>query len=178
MTYAQIIVILFLGKLAGGLRMNLEVDKIINDLVEKTGLRLTAQRRVILETLIENSDKHLSANELYFIAKAKDNYIGIATIYRTIDILEKMRIIDKRDFGDDAAKYEFILKDKGKHHHLICSNCGKVMEISGLLPEDLQERLLEEKGFQFIEHRLKIYGYCKECRNNLLKKGILGRGSE
>ena len=144
--------------------MTLDVENIINSLVEKTGMRLTSQRKLILKILIENSDQHLSANDIYLKAKEKDKSIGIATIYRNIDILDKINIIDKRNFGDDTAKYEFAWKEKEKHHHLICYDCKKIIEISGLLPEDLSDRLLGEKDFQFTDHNLKIYGYCSTCR--------------
>lgn len=144
--------------------MTLDVDSIINNLIDKTGLRLTSQRKLILKIIIENSDQHFSANDIYLKAKEKDKSIGIATIYRNIDILDKMNIIDKYNFGDDTARYDFVWKEKEKHHHLICYDCGKVMEISGLLPGDLPDRLLGEMDFQFIEHNLKIYGYCSACR--------------
>lgn len=144
--------------------MELDVARIISNLVKKTGMRLTSQRKTILEILIMNTDQHLSTKEIYLMAKDKDKSIGIATVYRNIDVLEKMHIVDKRNFGDDVAKYEFASREKAEHHHLICNHCGKVIEISGLLPDDLYNRLLEEKNFQFVDHSLKIYGYCQNCR--------------
>ena len=84
-----------------------------------------------------------------------------------MDILEKTGVIIKHDFGDGAAKYEFFMKEKGIHHHLICKKCGKIIEISGLLSEDLDKRLLEEEGFESKDQHLKIYGYCKECIGQL-----------
>lgn len=149
--------------------MKLEVNDIINSLVEHNELRITDQRKKILEILIENKDKHISVEEIYSLSKQKDNIIPIPTIYRTMDILEKTGVIVKNDFGDGFAKYEFFMKEKETHHHLICRKCGKIIEISGLLPQDLYNRLLQEKGFQYEAQSLKIYGYCKECINKFRK---------
>lgn len=146
--------------------MELKVNDIITNLTEKNDFRITYQRRKILEILIENKDKHVSVEEIYSLSKEKDKTIALPTIYRTMSILEKTGIISKNDFGGGAAKYEFCLET---HHHLICERCGKIIEISGLLPDDLSKRLLEEKGFQSKDQRLKIYGYCKDCLNQLKK---------
>jgi Fur family transcriptional regulator, ferric uptake regulator len=144
--------------------MTAEAQRIIDDLVEKTGIRLTPQREKILQLIIENNNKHLTVDDIYILARENGSSIGIATIYRTIDLLEEVGAIVKRDFGGDSAKYEFVFKDKDEHHHLICKKCGKVIEVSGLLSDDIEERLLKEKGFRCVEHCLKIYGYCSECR--------------
>ncbi|MDI3546461.1 MAG: Fur family transcriptional regulator, ferric uptake regulator [Halanaerobiales bacterium] len=139
-------------------------SKIINEL--EKNIRLTPQRKEIVRIFLENNQKHLSAFDIYDLIKEKDLSIGMATIYRTLDLLEEKGLIAKRDFGDDLARYEFIYKNKGKHHHLICKNCGKIIEISNILPPDLKERLLEEEGFQCTNSRLEIYGYCEDCKKN------------
>jgi Fur family ferric uptake transcriptional regulator len=144
--------------------MNTEVNPRMNDLIEKMDIRLTYQRKIILNTLIENVGKHLSANEIYALIKDKASIIGMATIYRTIDILLKKGIVVKHDFGYSAAKYEIEIENTKNHHHLICKKCGSVIEASGLIRDDLYERLLEEKGFQCTEYKLKIFGYCNKCR--------------
>lgn len=146
--------------------MNTAVDPIMNNLIEKMDIRLTYQRKIILNTLIDNVGKHLSANEIYTLIKDKENIIGMATIYRTIDMLLKKGIVIKHDFGDSAAKYEIEIENTRNHHHLICKKCGKVIEASGLLKDDFYEKLMEEKGFQCTEYKLKIFGYCDKCRVN------------
>lgn len=142
--------------------MELEVNDIIDNLAEHNELRITDQRRKIIELLIENKGQHMSAEEIHHLAKKKEQPVALPTIYRTMGILEKKGVISKNDFGGGAAKYELSL---GNHHHLICENCGKIIEVSGLLPADLEQRLLAEQGFQSKEQRLKIYGYCRECIN-------------
>lgn len=146
--------------------MNLKVNDIITNLAEKNGFRITYQRKKILEILIENKDKHISVEEVYSITKKKNMTIALPTIYRTMGLLENAGVIIKNDFGGGAAKYEFCLET---HHHLICERCGKIIEISGLLPDDLSKRLLDEKGFQLRDQSLKIYGYCKECLSQMMK---------
>jgi Fur family ferric uptake transcriptional regulator len=137
----------------------------MNNIVDKMDMRLTYQRKVILNVLIENIDKHLTANDIYTLIKSKHNIIGMATIYRTIDILNKKGIVIKHDFGDSAAKYELEIEQNKNHHHLICKKCGKVIEMSGLLKDDFYETLLQDKGFECTDYKLKIFGYCADCRN-------------
>lgn len=149
--------------------MKSKVNDVIKDLMEKNDIRITYQRKKVLEILIENKDKHISVEEIYSLSKKKDNIIALPTIYRTMDILENIGAVIKHDFGDGAAKYEFFMKEEEIHHHLICKRCGKIIEISGLLPNDLNKRLLDEKGFKSEEKSLKIYGYCKECMSGLKK---------
>ncbi len=151
----------------GGIKMTEEARGIINDLVEKTGIRLTSQREKIIQVFIENNDKHLSVDDIYGVVKDDGNNIGIATIYRTISLLEKIGAVQKRDFGGDSSIYEFVFEvNKKNHHHLICKKCGKVIEVSGLLQEGLEKKLLAEEGFKCVDYCLKIYGYCNECREN------------
>ncbi|GKX27526.1 transcriptional repressor [Vallitalea longa] len=140
-------------------------NQVMNDLMEKMDIRMTYQRKIILSILIDNIDKHLTANEIYSLIKVKNDVIGMATIYRTIDILLDKGIVIKHDFGDSAAKYELEIEKNKNHHHLICKKCGKVIEVSGLLKEDFYEKILREKGFQCTEYRLKIFGYCDKCRS-------------
>lgn len=157
----------------GGIYMGLKTEEgskvreIISDIQRQTDLHLTSQRKIILETLIENSDQHLSVDDIYSLIKEKDNFIGLATIYRTLDLLEELGVVVKRNFDEKSAKYEFIFGDKTKHHHLICKSCHKVIEIDNLLPADLKEEVMETKEFQTTDCLLQIYGYCKECRSKL-----------
>ena len=150
--------------------MKLEVESIIDNIMEKLDIRLTSQRKIILSTFIENMDKHLTVNELYVIIKDKNKLIGMATIYRTIEILLKNDIIIKHDFGDSVPKYELGIERKKNHHHLICKRCGKIIEVSELLKDDFQKKLLVVEGFQCTGYTLKIFGYCDKCRIALLSE--------
>lgn len=141
----------------------MNIDNIITDISEKNHIRLTHQRKKVIEILISNSNRHISAEDIYNLIKNKDDSIGLATIYRTIKILEDKGIVIRHDFGNGEAKYEFIMKEKEKHDHLICKHCGKIIEIVGILPDDLHEKVLEKKGFHCKDFHLIIYGYCNEC---------------
>ncbi len=143
--------------------MELKANDIINELVETKDIRITSQRRKILEILIENRDKHLSVEDIYNVSKKQGKSVAIPTIYRTMDILQKSGIVIKNDFGDGIAKYELYVKEKETIHYLICKRCGKIIEVTGLLPDNLNSHLLEEHGFQAIDTSLKIYGYCDDC---------------
>ncbi|MFW5979958.1 MAG: Fur family transcriptional regulator [bacterium] len=141
--------------------------KLIKKIEEKKDMKLTPKRKKILRIFIESDKKHLSAEDIYLSLKNRKISIGLTTIYRTLDLFVKKKIITKLDLGDDTARYEFIyMEEERKHHHLICKDCGKVIETSGLLPEDLKNILLKKEGFKMVNHSLKIYGYCQECCNN------------
>ncbi|MBM7622695.1 Fur family transcriptional regulator [Sporohalobacter salinus] len=152
--------------------MEVEVEKdskvreVINNIEQKKDFRLTSQRKIILKTLIENNDRHLSVDDIYNLIKEKNNFIGIATIYRTLDLFEDLGVVVKRNFGNKSAKYEFVFEDETKHHHLICKSCGKVIEIDNFLADDIKEEIMKIKEFQIIDYSLHIYGYCKECKGN------------
>ncbi len=139
------------------------VDDIIDYLVKKSNLKVTAQRRGILRIFVDNKDKHLTVDEVYDLIRKRGMSIGLVTIYRTIDLLEEEGIVAKRDLGGDSAKYELVFNES-QHHHLVCKDCGRVIEIDELLPDNLEEIILKKEGFKVTNYSLKIYGYCKDCR--------------
>lgn len=138
--------------------------EVVYNLLEKKDIRLTPQRDDILRVLLENKKKHLSAVDIYDLIKKKNKSMGMATVYRTLDLFEEKGIIIKRNFDSDFARYEFTFPEGYEHHHLICKNCGRVIEITDILPSDFKERILKEKGFQSENFSLKVYGYCEDCR--------------
>lgn len=126
--------------------------------------KLTPQRRIILKVIMEKNKRHLSAEEIYSIVKESFPDIGLATIYRTLDLLAELGILQKMDFGDGKARFELNDEDVHHHHHLICLSCGKVEEFDLDLLESLEESISEKTGFDIVDHRLKFYGYCSECK--------------
>ena len=104
----------------------------------------------------------------YYAALAKEKYpeIGLATIYRTVQVLVDLAVIDKVSFDDGFVRYE--LGDGGKetrhhHHHAICQKCGKVISFEGDLLENLEQALYDSLGFIVTDHEVKLTGYCQEC---------------
>ena len=127
--------------------------------------KLTPQRRIILKVIMEKDKRHLSAEEIYSIVKESFPDIGLATVYRTLDLLAELGILQKMDFGDGKARFELNDEDVHHHHHLICLSCGKVEEFDLDLLESLEESISKKTGFDIINHRLKFYGYCSECKD-------------
>ncbi|HAW48754.1 transcriptional repressor [Roseovarius sp. A46] len=119
------------------------------------GLRMTGQRRVIARVL-EISDDHPDVEELHARATARDPKISIATVYRTVKLLEEAGILDKLEFGDGRARYEDA--ERAHHDHLIDVNSGDVIEFVDPDIEALQERIAEKLGYRLVGHRLELYG--------------------
>ena len=119
------------------------------------GMRMTEQRRVVARVLSGSHD-HPDVEELYRRAAAVDPHISIATVYRTVRLLEEAGIIEKHDFRDGRSRYEEV---KDEHHdHLIDTRTGKVIEFYDEEIERLKSAIAERLGFRLIDHRLELYG--------------------
>lgn len=143
------------------------MDAIIQNLKDKLkerGYKLTTQRRIIFDVFIENKELHLSPEEVYDKVKEKYPEIGLATVYRTLQLLEDMGTIYKLNFNDGCSRYELNTTKDHQHHHLICLNCGKVTEVEIDLLENLEEEIEKEGNFKIIDHNVKFFGYCKDCK--------------
>ena len=119
------------------------------------GLKMTGQRRVIARVLSEATD-HPDVEELYRRAAARDRRISIATVYRTVRLLEEQGILDRRDFGGGRARYE--ASEHGHHYHLIDIASGKVIEFADAEHERLMRTIAERLGFQLVSLRLELFG--------------------
>lgn len=122
---------------------------------EAQGLRMTEQRRTIAKVL-QASEDHPDVEELYRRAAAVDSGISLATVYRTVKLLEETGILDKHEFGDGRARYEDAERDH--HDHLIDMNSGEVIEFVDAEIEALQERIAKKLGYELRGHRLELYG--------------------
>ena len=133
-------------------------------LLKKKSLKFTIQREVILEALY-NSDEHLDPESLHhFIQKRFPKLkIGIATIYRTLSLLEESSMVSSLSFGSDGKKYELIIKEH--HDHLICIKCGSITEFVDEKIEERQHIIAKELDFEMQDHSMQIYGICKNCKN-------------
>ncbi|HHY41075.1 MAG TPA: transcriptional repressor [Syntrophaceticus sp.] len=134
------------------------------ELLQEKSYKITPQRQIILKVLLDNIEEHLTAEEIHTITKQKDPEIGLATIYRTLEILAELNILHKIDFGDGCIRYEFTDQESHNHHHLICIKCGKVIEVNDDFLETLENWIEKQTGFNIINHQLKFFGYCKECK--------------
>ncbi len=123
--------------------------------IEAQGLRMTGQRRTIARVLSEASD-HPDAEELHARASRLDPRISIATVYRTVKLLEEAGLLEKRDFGDGRARFED--SQRAHHDHLIDMDTGRVIEFCDPEIEALQERIARRLGYRLLGHRLELYG--------------------
>lgn len=122
---------------------------------EAHGMRLTEQRRTIARVL-QAADDHPDVEELYARASAVDPRISLATVYRTVKLLEESGILEKLEFGDGRARYEDA--DRDHHDHLIDIHTGEVIEFVDEEIEALQERIANKLGYDLRGHRLELYG--------------------
>ena len=137
-------------------------------ILKENGLKVTRQRLVVLEAISSCPEEHLSADEIFALVKVDCPEIGLATVYRTIQLLSELHLIDRINFDDGYVRYEmgsaFDREQKHHHHHLICSNCGRVISFQDDLLEELEEKIARTTGFEVVDHEVKLYGHCKDCR--------------
>ncbi len=119
------------------------------------GLKMTEQRRIIARVLSDASD-HPDVEMLYRRATSLDPRISIATVYRTVRLLEEASILERHDFGDGRARYEELPEEH--HDHLIDVDSGAVIEFHNSDIEDLQRKIAETLGYRLVDHRLELYG--------------------
>lgn len=127
--------------------------------------KLTPQRETTVLVLLENEKDHLSAEEIYMLAKLKSPDIGLATVYRTLEVLTELKILDKISFTDGLARYD-MRKEGAKHfhHHLLCLECGDIEEIEEDLLTEVEKVVEQRFMFQVSDHRLTFHGVCKNCQ--------------
>jgi len=134
--------------------------KEILDKLSEQGYRLTPQRMMILSA-IENGDGHISADEIYAQVAAKYPQVNISTVYRTLELLKRLELVTDTDFGDGRLRYHPA--DKGHHHHLVCTECGAVIDLDESVLSSVKDVLLREYGFLADLRHLAIFGRCANC---------------
>ena len=140
-------------------------QELFKNLLKKNGLKVTNQRIAILEVLEKRPGQHLAAEEIYDFVKEDYPEIGLATVYRTIQMLAELGVIDRLNLDDGYVRYEIgeLNREAGghHHHHLICLKCNSVLTFEDDLLELLEERIKDSLGFKVVDHEVKLYGYCK-----------------
>lgn len=133
--------------------------------LQQSSYKLTPQREATVRVLIENEKHHLSAEDVYLKVKDKAPEIGLATVYRTLELLAELKVVDKINFGDGVARFD-LRKEGAKHfhHHLVCMECGRVDEIHEDLLPKVEERVESEYQFKILDKRLTFHGICSECQ--------------
>ena len=129
--------------------------------LSEQGYRLTPQRIMILSA-IENSDDHISAEEIYAQVAAKYPNVNISTVYRTLELLKQLGLVTETDLGGGRVRYHPV--EKGHHHHLVCQECGAIIDLDESVLSSVKDVLLREYGFIADLRHLAIFGRCAKCK--------------
>lgn len=128
-------------------------------------LPITAQRVAIAEVVL-GSDRHLSADEIARTVEVRGGAVGTATVYRTLEVLERAGLVVERDFGEGFKRFETV-RGVPHHEHLLCTVCGRVSEFHDDRLEGLTRQIAESHGYMRQRHRLVISGVCAPCRDGM-----------
>jgi Fur family ferric uptake transcriptional regulator len=140
----------------------LERRSLLEELVLR-GVRITGQRRILVETM-QDASTHLDAASLLDLARRRDGRINRATVYRTLDLLKRHRLIDELDLMHmTGEKHYYEAKTTIDHVHLACLRCGRIEEFSSPLFERLKAEISRQNGFQIVVTRLEVGGKCSQC---------------
>ena len=139
----------------------LELPELMEE-ARRQGLRMTRQRRKILQALCELSG-HASAERIHeMVAKSEDD-VDLSTVYRTLERLRDLRILSQTDLGRGCAEYEIVAGQP--HHHLVCQRCGRVIDLDHRFLAPMAEAIREDLGFEPVLDHFAIFGLCQECRH-------------
>ncbi len=134
------------------------------------GFRLTLPRQVVLNIFNQNP-QHLSAEEVFFLVHRDYPNIGLASIYRTLNLLTQMGLIHKFNFGDGRSRYELASKTQKEYHHLVCIQCGRIIDYNNPTEKEtesikkIEKELANKHKFKVNSYQIYFYGVCEECQN-------------
>ena len=140
---------------------HLELTQLAQRLRNKSR-KVTAPRQAILN-LLRKQAHPLSNKQIHAALPIRD--CDLATVYRSMRLLEEMGMVKRFDLGDGVARYELLKEgDDGHHHHLVCTRCAEVVEIAECSMRALEERIALQNGFKAVTHRLEFFGICHACQ--------------
>ncbi len=135
---------------------------VLGEFIRSKGLRHTPQRERILDIFL-STEKHVSVDELYKLVKKRYPGVGYVTVYRTMKLLSEAGLCGEIDFGDGILRFEH--KYGHEHHdHLICTKCGRFIEVMKPEMENMQDKLAKRHGFTPTNHKVQIFGICRKCK--------------
>lgn len=137
-------------------------EQIFDEYIHSTGLRETEQRKRVLETFLATAE-HVSVEDMYRIVNEKSRKVGYATVYRTMKLIAESGLADEVVFNDGIARFEHRLGRK-HHHHLVCTDCGKVIEFESTAMDKGELEILAKYKFEQTSHHYKIFGLCRKCQ--------------
>lgn len=145
-----------------------EEQQIFVDYIRSEGLRDTAPRTIVLDVFLSAGD-HVSAEDIYRLVNRRKRKVGFTTVYRTMKLISDCGLAREVMFDDGVSRFEHTFGRK-HHHHLICTQCKKVIEFSSRVTDKAEKALLKKHSFELQYHKYEIFGLCKECREQAGKK--------
>lgn len=145
------------------------------DLFKEKGYKMTEQRHIVLDVLMENKGEHMSTKKIWDIARKKDSTIGMATVYRTINIMDELGIITGLSKKDEHNKYELSAgEEEHIHSHLVCPVCGRVVGISpNIIDGNINDKIKKLYNVEAQDIWIKCYAICEECTKKSNEKAAV-----
>lgn len=144
--------------------------------IQKAGLRKTGQRDLILDMFLR-TEEHLTSEDLYWLVQKEDPTVGHTTVYRTLKLLTEAGLAREVRFGDNKTYYEHHYNHE-HHDHMICTECGKVIEFFSPEIEALQDKMADKFGFRPTHHSLRMWGLCDECQTKTVEAHTMASGAQ
>ena len=138
----------------------------VTDIFDKLGYRLTPQRMLVLRA-VEESCGHVSVDEIFAHVRARYPRVSLSTIYRTLDLLEQLGLVTKSDLG--AGRVQYHRADEARHHHLVCQQCGTIIDLAEEELAPLWDSILSRYGFAVQQRHIGFFGCCARCRSESKK---------
>lgn len=148
--------------------MSADVREIFGEYIRKAGLNWTNQRGVILDAFLA-TDRHVSVDDLHHLLDAGGKKVGSATIYRTMKLIADSGLAREVVFNDGISRFEHTFDSK-HHHHLVCTNCGMVIEFSSDIMHAEEKAVVRRNDFEPQSHRFEIFGLCRACQTKLNRR--------
>jgi Fur family ferric uptake transcriptional regulator len=134
----------------------------LTERLRRKSRKITGPRQAILG-ILRGHPHPMSSKEIF--AGLPKGDCDLATVYRSMHLLENMKMVKRFDLGDGVARFELLAEgDDGHHHHLVCTRCSVVVEIEECFTQELEEKIAERNGFTAISHKLEFFGICPQCR--------------
>lgn len=137
------------------------LDK-LDEFLQRKSLKLTSQRRRIVEQILDMEKTHFAADDLVDQFRDQKPRVSKATVYRALSVLVEAGILEQHDFGESHKVFE-VSEGREHHDHLMCTSCARIIEFHSDDMESLQDKIAAGLGFHPTHHSQKIYGICKEC---------------
>jgi Fur family ferric uptake transcriptional regulator len=142
-------------------------EKKIETALRRHGYKITPQRRIVINAIIDNRE-HMTPAAIHKCVLREHPGIGLVTIYRTLEVLSELGLICEVHAGGSCRSY-LVRRPSEHHHHLICSDCGKVVDFTDCGLEEMERKLSQATNFKINGHLLEFLGQCRECRGKAVK---------